>query len=45
MAETKTIQEILLKLGEDPINLNVTIPGVQGKDGERPQRRRWPKRL
>lgn len=34
MAETKTIQEILLKLGEDPINLNVTIPGVQGKDGE-----------
>lgn len=34
MAETKNIQEILLKLGEDPINLNVTIPGVQGKDGE-----------
>lgn len=34
MAETKTVQEILLKLGEDPINLNVTIPGVQGKDGE-----------
>ena len=34
MAETKTIQEILLKLGEEPINLNVTIPGVQGKDGE-----------
>lgn len=34
MAETKTVQEILLKLGEDPINLNVAIPGVQGKDGE-----------
>lgn len=34
MAETKTIQEILLTLGEAPINLNVAIPGVQGKDGE-----------
>lgn len=33
MAETNTIQEILLTLGEKPINLNVTIPGVQGKDG------------
>ena len=33
MAETKTIQEILLTLGEAPINLNVSIPGVQGKDG------------
>lgn len=34
MAETKTIQEILLTLGEAPINLNVAIPGLQGKDGE-----------
>ena len=34
MAETKTIQEILLTLGEAPINLNVSIPGLQGKDGE-----------
>lgn len=33
MAETKTIQEILLTLGEAPINLNVSIPGLQGKDG------------
>ena len=33
MAETKTIQEILLTLGETPINLNVSIPGLQGKDG------------
>lgn len=33
MAETKTLQEILLNLGDKPINLNVTIPGVQGKDG------------
>lgn len=33
MAETKTIQEILLTLGETPINLNVSIPGMQGKDG------------
>lgn len=34
MAETNTIQEILLRLGDQPINLNVAIPGVQGKDGE-----------
>lgn len=33
MAETKTLQEILLNLGDKPINLNVSIPGVQGKDG------------
>lgn len=33
MAETNTIQKILLTLGETPINLNVSIPGVQGKDG------------
>lgn len=33
MAETKTVQEILLTLGDTPINLNVSIPGVQGKDG------------
>ena len=33
MAEAKTIQEILLTLGEAPINLNVSIPGLQGKDG------------
>ena len=33
MAETNTIQKILLSLGDQPINLNVAIPGVQGKDG------------
>lgn len=33
MAETETIQKILLTLGETPINLNVAIPGLQGKDG------------
>ena len=34
MAETKTIQEILLNLGEQPINLNVNIPGVKGENGQ-----------
>ena len=33
MAETNTLQEILLTLGDKPLNVNVTIPGVQGKDG------------
>lgn len=33
MADTNTLQEILLTLGDKPLNVNVTIPGVQGKDG------------
>lgn len=33
MAETNTLQEILLTLGDKPLNVNVSIPGVQGKDG------------
>lgn len=34
MAETKTIQEILLNLGEKPINLNIEIPGMKGENGQ-----------
>ena len=34
MAETKTLQEILVRLGETPINLNVSIPGVKGENGQ-----------
>ena len=34
MAETKTLQEILVTLGETPLNLNVNIPGIKGDKGE-----------
>ena len=34
MAETKTIQEILVSLGEKPINLNIEIPGMKGENGQ-----------
>ena len=34
MAETNTLQEILVKLGETPLNLNVNIPGIKGDKGE-----------
>lgn len=34
MAETNTLQEILVRLGETPINLNVSIPGVKGENGQ-----------
>ena len=33
MADGKTIQELLVSLGEKPINLNITIPGLRAKDG------------
>lgn len=34
MAETKTIQEILLTLGEKPLNINVNLPGIKGENGQ-----------
>lgn len=33
MADGKTIQELLVSLGDKPINLNITIPGLRVKDG------------
>lgn len=32
MAETKTLQEILLTLGEKPLNVNVNLPGIKGEN-------------
>lgn len=34
MAETKTLQEILLNLGEKPLNVNVNLPGIKGENGQ-----------
>ncbi len=34
MAETKTLQEILVTLGDKPLNLNVSIPGMKGENGQ-----------
>lgn len=34
MAETKTLQEILVTLGEKPLNVNVNIPGIKGENGQ-----------
>ena len=34
MAETKTLQEVLLTLGEKPLNVNVNLPGIKGEDGQ-----------
>lgn len=34
MAETNTLQEILLTLGEKPLNVNVNIPGIKGENGQ-----------
>ena len=34
MAETKTLQEILLTLGETPLNVNVSLPGIKGENGQ-----------
>lgn len=34
MAETKTLQEILVTLGEKPLNVNVEIPGIKGENGQ-----------
>lgn len=34
MAETKTLQEILLTLGEKPLNVNVDLPGIKGENGQ-----------
>lgn len=34
MAETNTLQEILVTLGEKPLNVNVNIPGIKGENGQ-----------
>lgn len=34
MAEVRTLQEILVTLGEKPLNLNVSIPGIKGDNGQ-----------
>lgn len=34
MAETKTLQEILLTLGEKPLNVNVSLLGIKGENGQ-----------
>lgn len=34
MAETKTLQEVLVTLGEKPLNVNVNIPGIKGENGQ-----------
>lgn len=34
MAETRTLQEVLVTLGEKPLNLNVSIPGIKGDNGQ-----------
>lgn len=34
MAETRTLQEILVTLGDKPLNLNVSIPGMKGENGQ-----------
>lgn len=34
MAETNTLQEILVTLGDKPLNLNVSIPGMKGENGQ-----------
>lgn len=34
MAEARTLQEILVTLGDKPLNLNVSIPGMKGENGQ-----------
>lgn len=34
MAETRTLQEVLVTLGDKPLNLNVSIPGMKGENGQ-----------
>lgn len=34
MAETNALQEILVTLGDKPLNVNVNIPGIKGDDGQ-----------
>lgn len=34
MAETRTLQEILVTLGDKPLNVNVEIPGIKGENGQ-----------
>lgn len=34
MADVRTLQEILLNLGDKPLNLNVNIPGIKGDNGQ-----------
>lgn len=34
MAEAKTLQEILVTLGEKPLNVNVSLPGIKGENGQ-----------
>lgn len=34
MAEARTLQEILVTLGDKPFNVNVSIPGIKGDNGQ-----------
>lgn len=34
MAETNALQEILVTLGDKPLNVNVNIPGIKGENGQ-----------
>lgn len=34
MAETRTLQEVLVTLGDKPLNVNVNIPGIKGDNGQ-----------
>lgn len=34
MAETNALQEILVTLGDKPLNVNVNIPGIKGDNGQ-----------
>lgn len=34
MAETNALQEILVTLGDTPLNVNVNIPGIKGDNGQ-----------
>ena len=34
MAETNTLQEVLVTLGDKPLNVNVNIPGIKGDNGQ-----------
>lgn len=34
MEEVRTLQEVLVTLGEKPLNLNVSIPGIKGDNGQ-----------
>lgn len=34
MAEVRTLQEVLVTLGDKPLNLNVSIPDIKGENGQ-----------